>query len=75
MRGESAKSKGGKAQMKIEIQAETVATVERERATLYSTWNSSTRPHTSRSLEKENRGINKIKIENKITIKPKNEKI
>ena len=63
--------------MKIEIQAETVATVERERererATLYSTWNSSTRP--SRLLEKENRGINKIKIDNKITIKPKNEKI
>ena len=33
--------------MKIEIQAETVATVERERATLYSTWNSSTRPQVS----------------------------
>ena len=59
--------------MKIEIQAETVATVERERerATLYSTWNSSTRPHTSRSLEKENKEINRIKIDNKITIKPK----
>ena len=56
--------------MKIEIQAETVATV--ERATLYSTWNSSTRPHTSRSLEKENKEINRIKIDNKITIKPKN---
>ena len=57
--------------MKIEIQAETVATVERERATLYSTWNSSTRPHTSRSLEKENKEINRIEIDNKITIKPK----
>ena len=58
--------------MKIEVQAETVATVERERererATLYSMWNSSTRPHTSRLLEKNN---NKINLDNKITIKPK----
>ncbi len=30
-----------------------------------------THTHTSRSLEKENKEINRIKIDNKITIKPK----
>ena len=33
-----------------------------------------THTHTSRSLEKENKEINRIKIDNKITIKPKNVK-
>ena len=52
--------------MKIKTQAETVVTVERERerATLYSTWNSSTRPHTSNSLENR-KIINMIKSKKK----------
>ena len=60
--------------MKIEVQAETVATVERERERelLFIQCGIRLLDHTHGLLEKSNNKINKIDLDNKITIKPKN---